>query len=657
MKIKDKSIILIIVVLIIFILFLSLYILFYKNRTIVIPYKINSTDFFSYGKIFDVHQKSEKKPTEEINVTIEGGSNKKSLIKNNSNIMRKKGKISSEIVLNQAIPLTHILLKYIDINNYVWLEKTDGLRKIYNEDDNILDCEEYNGKLYCFDVISLNKKYIKEKDLFNLSYSERMNLAKNIKFNNVIIKDYYKIESIDDLISFVENNDVSPYSKQKIDGIIIQENNKPYIKANIYKLKRSIMNTIDFLLKYDEKYSTENNPVYNLYSSGKYINNSILQKLYKNINGCSLFVSPYKRFSYKFILKKFPENIDELIKNNSEEKQKWNYPKYIIDEIKSLINNMFSDPLSFDGKIVELTYNGKNYYPIRIRDDKTFPNGYKTAISNIGLIYAPLTLKEQYFEKTTNDIFSKKIINKFHENSHIIREEIFNKINDLKNSNNDKFLSKNNIYEEKHNRMTCLDLSCGRGGDLFRLINLGYTNLFCVDIDKIALVQLVNKLYSSEYYKKTWLNVFSYDLSINLDKLYNDIIKRDEYSERYCFNLIFINFAIHYLINNLNNINDFVKKLIIKNGYFIFTFFDGDKILKDYNNKQNHYGDFIIDIFSKDNIYYGKFPLPTIDSNGYREEPLVLREQLNIFGNNYTEYTNMIDDEYFGLICLRIYNF
>ena len=648
-----------------------------------------------------------------------------------------------EYVLNQARPLTHLDVKYLHVSDYVWLEKTDGVREMYKQNDSILDCERYDDKLYCFDAL-----VVKGVDVRNRSYEERMEAAKQANLPDITVKSYKPVESVDELISYIQKNFKSPTTGHNIDGIILQERKKSYNMARVYKLKLPIMNTIDFRLKHI------NGNEFVLYSGGKFVNNSALQFNYPNIENCSLFVAPYYANAHKFTVKSLPE------KNA--------YPPEIAKEIHSLTKQISSDPASFDGKIVELSWDGTDYYPIRIRTDKEYPNGYRAAVSNIGLVYAPITIENKYFENDKGNPFSEETIGRFHENSHQVRKTIMNHLPEL---------------PKEVKRGSCLDLSCGRGGDLKALMDKGYRNLFCVDLDRIALTQLVNSLYMGDYYRHTWVNVFDYDLSTELDTLYNRITERKDYSPGHCFQAVFMNFAIHYVVMNVAEIGKFVKRIVKPGGFFAFTFFDGDKILADNGlteraeaarfednglakpvtnnaidedgsfddsieestidplsedtndnnstdptteslidvdypdqddstisggvkrkrkakktkggalhtsitninrkrssaklgdlnlhdstdpepeqtfvpmNPAKQYGEFTIEPFKKGDRWYGRFPLPTIASSGYREEPLVLRKELECLGSDFTEYSDLSNDEYFGLLRLRVYKY
>ena len=146
-----------------------------------------------------------------------------------------------EYVLNQARPLMHLDIKHMHVNDYVWLEKTDGVREMYKQNDCILDCEKYDGKLYCFDAL-----VVKGVDVRNRSYEERMDAIKRAKISDIIVKTYQPVDSIDELITYIQKNFKSPTTGHNIDGIILQERKKSYNSARVYKLKLPIMNTIDF---------------------------------------------------------------------------------------------------------------------------------------------------------------------------------------------------------------------------------------------------------------------------------------------------------------------------------------------------------------------------------------------------------------------------
>lgn len=639
-------------------------------------------------------------------------SNNKILIGGNNDFFYPKYYPQVKVLDNQ-------ILNKLDKNDYVWLEKTDGERKILITKNNktyvfkhgeliendinfnfknftILDTEYYDNKYFIFD-----SPYIEGRKIFDNDFIQRLTYLQNNhtiqKSDKLKVKEYNKIKSFNEIIDFVNNN----YKTENgiIDGIIIQNIYDNYFKARIYKLKTRTMNTTDFLLK---KSIIDNKIIYNLYLFGDdKIYKSLIQKrpfetqiFQENNKKEILFSSPLYNNTYFY---------DPSVKFNIIENYKY-FPNQI-KEIKSF------NEKDLDNKIIEMTWNGKNFFPIRIRKDKQFPNSYMVGKTNMETIFSPIT-NVKYFHDNTN-AFSQDIIEIFHLSNRIMRKFIMENINFgfINNSTN-----------------SVLDLAGGRGGDIQSLIYSKFNNFFAVDSDSSALITYMNKLqninYRNEYEpvinigtntsnnnlrnKNNITNSFEYNITNkNNSEKYNDIENNIEYKniEKYnsnevfgnaiCFELnvdnkqlideiksryefpkkfelILMNYAIHYLcddVEKIKSLNNLVKELLNDNGYFIFTFFDGDSIIKDMKNNILKLKTFTIE--KNGNKF--KMPLPTIDKSGYREEPIVTNKILeNINFSNYKEYNlfdettkntnisnlkniNLISD-YLKYIRVRIYN-
>ena len=84
---------------------------------------------------------------------------------------------------------------------------------------------------------------------------ERMTLAQQFiektKVSYFIIKEYYDLTSWKELIQFVEKNYISPFTGNRIDGVVCQRTDKHYYctvnDPGCFKLKRKVMITNDFL--------------------------------------------------------------------------------------------------------------------------------------------------------------------------------------------------------------------------------------------------------------------------------------------------------------------------------------------------------------------------------------------------------------------------
>ena len=120
-----------------------------------------------------------------------------------------------------------------------------------------------------------------------------------------------------------------------------------------------------------------------------------------------------------------------------------------------------------------------------------------------------------------------------------------------------------------------------------------------------------------------------------------------------------MNYAIHYISNkrsSLLQLKKIVKELLKHNGIFAFTYFDGDKILNSLtkHKKLMSFDEKTINETFKDIKLIDKYndsdsdsinclmALPTIDAKGYREEPLVFQNFLNVLEDDILKFKTFI---------------
>lgn len=562
----------------------------------------------------------------------------------------------------QVSVLTNNIIQTIPKGSFVWLEKTDGLRNVIIIENNkvysivkgspnflfniegdkfirrsILDTEFYQGKYYIFDAVMINGEDISDK-----FFIDRMDNAEDLLLNNTnsnifILKEYYNIESWDKLLSFIENY-TSPLTGNVIDGIICQRIDMPYFATPkdpaCFKLKRKVMNTIDFYLRYQK-----DDGIFYLYLYGSYSDYIFNLKKLPRINkymmvhtGIDISQKLLPKSMYTLFASPYEEGLHKFIPRND-----WNTEGYFpenINEINKLMNDIMNDPLSFDKKIVEMSLANDGWVPMRIRTDKEFSNGYYVGLMNCGTIFSPVTGKEGYFTKKF--AFDENILNPYHEINKIMR----------------KYIIEHSINSLEKNKLNVLDLAGGRGGDELSLFHAGATNIFAVDADRDALVQYVNRtslipkmkwdklLQSTKDLagKSIFINAVYAMLGKNNDKYINDIKHRFEYP-RDGFDVILMNYAIHYICYShecIKALNTMIQKLLKPGGLFIFSCFDGDMIMNDIklNNGELKLKTFNIKLIdpqmkeSDMDSQWANMPLPTIDSSGYRPEPLVQKKWL-----------------------------
>ena len=550
----------------------------------------------------------------------------------------------------QVSVLTNSIIQTTALNDYVWLEKTDGIRyllifykkKIYSfsvatklqeidfkykseiEKLTIFDTELYtnddNKKVFkIFDVVIVEEKNVTELNFIDrMSKFESIKNKFKIKYRNedkcskkiITPKKYYNLESWKQIIDFVnklpENNLRSSLTNDRIDGIIVQKIKEPYNskKPISYKLKPKRLNTIDFKLiwdKFEEKYylfliGKPLQLIYNLKSLPRFnkiyqeVFNYNLKKLEHNQQYYILFDSPYMNNLFYF---------KPRIEFNTD-----GYTTELINESKELIVKMLSNPKEYNEMIFEMSLAEDGWIPLRHRFDKQFPNSYKVGLSNAALLFSPPNYNLNVYFTRDKLKFDEHLIDTFHEANKAIRTFIFDKFINNNQENNSYLLKDYN---------SCVDLAGGRGGDLLHLFAAGCNNIFAIDADKEALVTYTQK--ASVIQNKTFNHVLSVlDKNLTARLTFNAIhgylnsdntpIKKDLYSRKEFrigeIDLVVMNYAFHYLCNSYPAIlelrND-VKKILNPDGIFILTFYDGEQIMNKIQNSDSKFTEFKISLY------------------------------------------------------------
>ena len=584
---------------------------------------------------------------------------------------------------NASVLSNNILLSNsLDVFNYT--EKIDGLhtfllifkKKIYdvtkNEDlssikkldiskfnnmnfegDCIIETEFYNDMYHIFDVYYLNgvdysEKYLHERIeaiepfLQDLGSSFRLK-----KFN--------KIPNLNFLLDYI-TNDKSPEGND-IDGVILQRIDRPYFMVkqnyNSFKLKPLHLNTIDFLLKYNCQYNN-----FSLYLSGNYFsdyfhnfkNSPVRKKVYELNNPTKVLNKDDLRYFQEKILiyfdNPFYPNLGEFEIDKNWNKEDYT-PKYV-KIIDKLIDEISECPSNYDNKIVELSLTkDKKWVPVKIRNDKNKPNSYRVGLNNISIIFDPIrSLDSIYFQKNLS--MNDEDLNIIHKINQTFRKYII-----------ERYIN----YYGKYS--TVIDLCGGRGADELNLYSNGVSKFFVIDSDTTALkryfdrsFQIKNEKYEKLTYRYKYeyslrwkedyikLNFLNHRLDKDYSKIYEDLNSRNEFKGK--VDVVIMNFAIHYLCDDeekLEKLSEFVNNVLYKNGIFIVTYFDGDKILENKVNNISKIGPYNIEITKEEgNKASAKMPVPTIKSGEdyYIEEPLVLKNMIN----KLEKYLDLYDEYY-----------
>lgn len=468
-----------------------------------------------------------------------------------------------------------------DIDNYYITVKTDGLRcflmisskyikyitsedVIYLQIQNIFanqyifDCEIINSKIFIFDTIVYN-----DINVSTQSFQHRYKLLTEFqdKLRSGGLTEFIEVKQFTKLtIANYQNSILNLYKMQTqksfdkliFDGLIFIEINKNYNRTINLKWKPPEYLTIDFLAL-----KTESNQ-YILAVGIKYS----LLKLF------NIVVDP----TFKSLLNTVDINQNE------------NYVP--IPFYNSLIPNIYnythSDDTDLNGHIIELSLNKDMTWVFhRIRYDRDvelksgsyYGNNYKVAETTLASIINPLLIKDLItpYNLLVKDIYFLK------------QDESYKSIKYFNNYIKNLLISK---YKSEY----VIDLATGRGGDLNKYIQSNTKDILMLEVDTNAIEEIINRKYSILDNNKS-LNLVVLQMDLNREYKKNIQIIDSNFSNNQYINknnilgtssdVIFCHFAMHYFLTtekSANNIISFISHYLKKNGKFIMTIFDGQRV-------------------------------------------------------------------------------
>lgn len=458
-------------------------------------------------------------------------------------------------------------LLYLNNNDIFKIDKSLNLNFLQNLNDNkvnkltnddktnfyLLDVEFlYPNTYLVFDCIIYDGKDISSESLDKrISYINKF--CNNDKFRNLFLK--LKIEIKMKKHIYSNKTNIFKICKQiyldtkytyDIDGLIFTPIEEQY-RTNVYKWKPPEEQTIDFLIIIKYRRKLENlsmELILDLYVKGPKNKFKYNYKLFKNIH-------------------KNSPNVPVLFsKNNS-----------IIVNFKE--NDMYYENILIKPfSIIEMIYKNGSWFPFKNRFDKEKefreymkkgifegPNSFNNAMFIKNLILNPITTEMI----STGQIYYIGVNKK---NSSIQ--------NMIKYNN----LIKKDMYTSHLKRnMTLLELSGGRGGNLYDFLDKHPQFVYFTDYAKDALTEAerrYNYIVKEEPSYKTNILFKEYDLRENIcDKLSENANCK--------FDLISCHFAIHYFFETETTWKNFfntIDKNIKSNGKFMFTCFDGKRVHK-----------------------------------------------------------------------------
>lgn len=423
----------------------------------------------------------------------------------------------------------------------------------YTADKYTLLVGEVVGKtFYCFEILIHDGTLMVQR-----SFSERLDsfmkyLSEPIKFGEftVVAKDHILIT--DDLQRSFKSVTELPITYE-IDGYVLVSPNNTYAETKYYKIKPS--NTIDFLavecplsLKKEEMYKKPEGTTGETYLLFCSINEYELERI---------MIQQLKGYQTLF-----PQRFNGMMPIQFAPTDN---PLAYIWHSTNAETKILKEAQKKGRLIVELDYDIKQnkWKLIRIREDRINEPNYfgnhflKVAEPSWFAIKHPLKIED----------LSKPLSNYFGTG----KGDIYKAPTGFNSYTKSKLLTKaTSLVTSK----TVIDLAAGKGQDLARYYDSEYSKgIFC-DIDAIALSELIARRadITKDKTRKNKMQVFTVhrDLTLPADdtaEIFKPFIKDNNVG------LIVCNFAIHYLITDIDKLNNFIRLIrSISNRGTIFYF-------------------------------------------------------------------------------------
>jgi hypothetical protein len=298
--------------------------------------------------------------------------------------------------------------------------------------------KKYSDRIHCISLFQNNIMYFDDffgKTLKQKNKAHKQEYAFNIKF---FLKDFYTCKQIDFLLNDVVEGQILPHQN---DGIILTKNNYPYLPGKdkgILKWKPAELNTLDFFicendyysLKYEDLFGDSDFFVFELYTvygNELYFFDFLfvmdqadfleIQSHFRTMNignlqyeGCIVecnynYTQASEKMSnfYDFIYHNDSESAESIIRKskyfNQEKYEGWvdkgatqGNRTTFIDEVTLLIFKTFQNRSSGSGGSRGIT---GGWSIMRYRDDKEYPNNFKTAFNIFATIFESNIEKNQ----------------------------------------------------------------------------------------------------------------------------------------------------------------------------------------------------------------------------------------------------------------------
>jgi mRNA (guanine-N7-)-methyltransferase len=278
---------------------------------------------------------------------------------------------------------------------------------------------------------------------------------------------------------------------------------------------------------------------------------------------------------------------------------------------------------SLHGKIMECIFKDTKWITLKERIDKTEPNDIGSVMSSWITTMRPIPLEKiRDQEKTNNDQKDMQIqddvedIYYYRHNNDGFKGNLIKSLTTFHN----KFVKRSAlIYKFKGKVKSVLDIACGQGGDIFKYVKIGATDMIGIDVtahnlynkEEGAIKRLSENKIPRDYRyvflkmdgglpineqidqdpekdlkKILWGTGDKRNLSYKMQRYYKMMQPKS-------FDLISCQFAIHYFFQNKTTLLNFVNnvdQMLAPGGYFIGTCLDAIKIDSMFQKKTKYEG-------------------------------------------------------------------
>lgn len=479
---------------------------------------------------------------------------------------------------------------------------------------------------------SYQRLYGDEKPLISQN-CERLLNKMNMKYGGFLEVGHLFTYKTDGLVFLPNNLGVF----QQYEGDTLKNiGGNPFVSGrwnNNYKWKPAEHLTIDFRVEFIKDMGGDK-PAYRYLDNKKYLLVNLKSAVYQN--------KPNDNNSLNFYLlnsgikiQSIPESfnffaVDPFIGHYDNEGNFQNNMSEAYFEVDNNDNVICgSGDIINDGQIVECSYNPnireeqQRWQPHRVRADKTAPNNYLTAVTTWGLINNPITketlssLKPKLTEKDiaegndkSSDDDNLENVTYYSDNKNTVF--LTKPVNDF-NGFVKRYLINRALTGYVKPRV--MDLATGKLGDLPKYVEAGVHTLVGIEIGydglnnpedgastritqlskiKPAIAKLAERTIL--IVGNTTLNIANGDcIRDNINKYYLDVLygrakgntpklQKMEGVALDQFDCISCMYAIHYMMNNENDLDNFLRNVsenLLDQGYFIGTCLDGMTILKE----------------------------------------------------------------------------